>query len=118
MEGDWQRLTLLTPAPPPLSPFQMKKKPTTVAQRRSDCSVRQQAAKSVKSLKKTIYNALVRYNEEWPPLPAPSPLQPAHQGKKPVLLERRRNSVRKMVSFRIEVKKLFFEEMKQQERER
>ena len=66
---EWQ--TLLTPASPPLSPCQMKKKPTTVARRRSDCSVQRQAAKSVKSLKKTFYNALVRYNEEWPPLPAP-----------------------------------------------
>ena len=79
---EWQ--TLLTPAFPPISPFQMKKKPTTVAQSRSDCSVRRQAAKSVKSLKKTFYNALVRYNEEWPPLPAPSPFRPEHQGKKPV----------------------------------
>ena len=78
---EWQML--LTPASPPLSPCQMKKKPTTVARRGSDCSVQQQAAMSVKSLKKTIYNALVRYNEEWPPLPAPSPFRPAHQGKKP-----------------------------------
>ena len=90
----------------------MKKKPTTVTRRHSDCSVQRQAAKSVKSLKKTFYNALVRYNEEWPPLPAPSPFRPAHQGKKPIQLEQRR-----WVTFLINKQKDFQEQIKQMQRD-
>ena len=81
---EWQ--TLLTPASPPFRSCRIKKDPTTVARRRSDCLVRRQAAKSGKSLQK-ISKSMLCYNKEWPPLPAPSPFRPAHQGEKPVPLE-------------------------------
>ena len=89
MDGDCQRLTFLTPEPPPLRPFQMKK-PAMVARRHSDCFVQQQAAFAAKSVKKSFYNVLAQYNEDWPPLPASSHILPALQGKKPVLLDQQR----------------------------
>ena len=102
---EWQ--TLLTPASPPFRSCRIKKDPTTVARRHSDCLVRQQAAKSGKSLQK-LSKSMLRYNEEWPPLPAPSSCRPAHQGEKPVQLERRR-----WVTFQIDDQKAFQESIKQ-----
>ena len=109
MERDWQQLTLLTPAPPPISPCQMKKKPATLARRRSDCFVQKDKQRFV--VKRSFYNDLAR-NKDWPPLPTPSPISPARQGKNPAPLERRRR-----VNFRIEVKKFYFQEMKQRKRD-
>ena len=85
MRRDWQQLTLLTPPPPPPSPCQMKKKPATVAWRRSDCYVQRQAEESDKW---SLYNALVRYDEEWQMFltPASPPLSPC-QIKKPTPIE-------------------------------
>ena len=88
MGREWQQLTLLTSAPPPLSPFQIKK-PATFAQY-SDCFVQRQAAFTDKSFKRSFYNALARYNEDWPPLPATSPMRATRKGKKPIPLEQRR----------------------------
>ena len=97
---------MLTPASPPFRSCRIKKDPTTVARRRSDCLVRRQAAKSGKSLQK-LSKSMLRYNEEWPPLPAPSSCRPAHQGEKPVQLERRQ----------IDDQKAFQESIKQLQRD-
>ena len=61
---------------------------------------------------KSFYNALVRYNDEWPPLPAPYPFRPAHQGKKPVTLEQQRQ-----VTFQIDKQKDIQEKIQQMKRD-
>ena len=54
----------------------------------------------------------------WPSLtPALSPISPARQGKKPTTLEQLCNSVRKTVTFCIDIEKYIFKQMKQFQRD-
>ena len=89
------------------------KKPATLARRRSDYFVQKdkQRFDIKKSFKRSFYNVLAQ-NKDWPPLPAPSNISPACQGKKPVQLERRH-----CVHFQIDAKKYYFEEIKQLQRD-
>ena len=85
------------------------KKPATLAWCCSDCFV--QKDKHNFEVNSSFYNLLVQ-NKDWPPLPAPSPIRPTRQGKKPAPLE-----WRCWVNFHIDVKKFYFEEIKQQKRD-